>query len=337
MGNRTGRYTIQLENKPSILGCGSVAGEKEGQGPIGERFDRVYKDDTLGQKSWEKAEGKMQAEALGYALSKSGKAKEDIDVVFAGDLLNQCVSSSYGLMEYNLPFLGLYGACSTMAQALALAAIFVDAGCAGLAAASTSSHFCAAERQYRFPLEYGAQRTPSSQWTVTGAGAAVIGGNQPGRPYVSRVCFGKITDLGVTDINNMGAAMAPAAAETIMAFLKDTNTSVSDYDLITTGDLGSVGSSLLRTLLEQEGVNVGTKLADCGELIFSRELQQVHAGGSGAGCSAVVICSYILDKLTDGSLQKVLFVGTGALMSPTSVQQGENIPGIAHLVEFGRC
>ena len=237
------------------------------------------------------------------------------------------------MRESNVPLLGQFGACSTMAQTLGMAAVFVDSGAADLCSAVTSSHFCTAERQFRFPLEYGGQRTPTAQWTATASGSAVVGMGGNG-VHISAVCFGKINDLGVTDANNMGAAMAPAAADTIANFLTDTATTPDDYDLIVTGDLSQVGSELLRDLLERKGIKLGSKHADCGLMMYDREKQDVHAGGSGCGCAASILCSYFLSKLERRELNNILFVATGALMSPTSSQQGESIPGIAHLIHL---
>ncbi|MEG1778616.1 MAG: stage V sporulation protein AD, partial [Oscillospiraceae bacterium] len=247
---------------------------------------------------------------------------------------NQCISSTYGLRETGVPFIGLYGACSTMAESIGLAALFVEAGFADKAGAVTSSHFCAAERQFRFPLDYGGQRTPTAQWTVTGSGGAVVSNTPKQAPYVKAVTFGTIEDLGITDVNNMGAAMAPAAMATISNYFSDTASDANDVDLILTGDLGSVGSELLYHLMEEQGYNIRSKHKDCGNLIYYAKAQDVHAGGSGCGCSATVLCSYILPQLVSGDLKNVLFVATGALMSPTSVQQGESIPGVAHLVHL---
>ena len=268
------------------------------------------------------------------ALSKASIRPEAVDFVFAGDLLNQCISSSFGLMALGIPFLGQYGACSTMAQTIAAAGVFLESGAASLCGAVTSSHFCSAERQYRFPLEYGGQRPPTSQWTVTGAGAVLMSGHKPETPYLSAVTAGRIVERGVCDANNMGAAMAPAAAETLAAFLRDTQSEPGQYDLIATGDLGLVGSRLLRELLRREGIDLSENYRDCGLLIYDREKQDVHSGGSGCGCSASVLCSLILPKLAKKELRNVLFLATGALMSPTSVQQGSAIPCIAHLCHF---
>ena len=333
MAQRLGRYTLKMEHMPSVQGYAAVCGKKEGDGPLGKHFDFVYEDTTLGESSWEKAESRLQTDAVNRALQKAGVTSSDIDYIFAGDLLNQCISSTFGLRSLSIPFLGQYGACSTMAQTLAMSAILVETGAARRCVAVTSSHFCSAERQFRFPLEYGGQRTPTSQWTVTGSGAAVVG-NTGNSPYISAVTVGRITDLGIKDANNMGAAMAPAAYSTLTDFLKDTETSPADYDLIVTGDLGEVGSELLKELLQKDGIDISKKHVDCGLLIYNREKQDVHAGGSGCGCAGSVWCSYLLNRLKSGELKNILFMATGALMSPTSSQQGESIPGIAHLIHF---
>lgn len=336
MAKRIGRYTIQMENMPSIQGFASVCGKKEAEGPLGSEFDHAFDDTTLGESSWEKAESRLQSEAVNRAMDKAGVTASDIDFIFAGDLLNQCISSTFGLRSLNIPFLGQYGACSTMAQTLVLSSLMVETGVAERCIAVTSSHFCSAERQFRFPLEYGGQRTPTAQWTVTGSGAAVVG-NKGQSPIISEVTVGRIVDLGIKDAANMGAAMAPAAAETLNDFFKDTKTSASDYDLILTGDLGEVGSKLLIELLQRDGIDISQNHNDCGLMIYDKEKQDVHAGGSGCGCSASVLCSVILNRMKNGELNNVLFVATGALMSPTSQQQGESIPGIAHLVHLKSC
>lgn len=333
MAKRIGRYTLQMEHMPSIQGFAAVCGKKEAQGPLGKEFDCTFEDSTLGQSSWEKAESKLQTEAVNRALEKAELEPSDIDFIFAGDLLNQCISSTFGLRCLNIPFLGQYGACSTMAQTLALSSMMVETGLARKCVAVTSSHFCSAERQFRFPLEYGGQRTPTAQWTVTGSGAAIVG-NSGQSPFVSHITIGRITDLGIKDAANMGAAMAPAAAATITNFFDDTKTAPDDYDLILTGDLGDVGSKLLLELLEKNGIEVKGNHQDCGLMIYDKEQQDVHAGGSGCGCSASVLCSTILKRLKNGDLNNILFVATGALMSPTSQQQGESIPGIAHLINL---
>ncbi len=333
MPERKGQFTVMLSSRPTILGYAAVVGKKEGEGPLGRIFDAVFEDTTMGEKTWEKAESALQKEALTRALNKAGFSPSQVHFLFAGDLLNQNIASTFGLRETNIPLLGQFGACSTMAQTLAMAAIFVDSGAADVCSAVTSSHFCTAERQFRYPLEYGGQRTPTSQWTATAAGSAVVGMGGSG-PHIESVCIGRVTDLGVTDMNNMGAAMAPAAADTLYHYFQDTATKPDDYDMILTGDLSAVGSDLLRKLLEKKGYRLGDEYNDCGLLMYDRDRQDVHAGGSGCGCSAAVLCSYILGKMDRHELSSVLFVGTGALMSPTSSQQGESIPGIAHLVHL---
>ncbi len=333
MPERKGSYTIQLSNRPMILSYAAVVGKKEGEGPLGNVFDRVFEDTTLNEKTWEKAESDMQKEAVTCALNKAALSPSQVQHIFAGDLLNQCTASTYGLRELNIPLYGQFGACSTMAQTLSMAAIFVDSGAADICCAVTSSHFCTAERQFRFPLEYGGQRPPTAQWTATAAGAAVVGMGGSG-VRIAEVLGGRQVDLGVTDANNMGAAMAPAAADTLYRFFEDTHTSPSDYDLILTGDLAAVGSEMLHKLLEKKGYHLGDKHDDCGLMIYDRQKQDVHAGGSGCGCSAAVLCSDILQRMTAKKLHDVVFVGTGALMSPTTSQQGESIPGIAHLVHL---
>ena len=333
MAQRIGRYTLKLEHMPSVEGFASVCGKKESEGPLGDQFDRTYEDNTLGEASWEKAESRLQTEAVELAMRKANVTAAEIDYIFAGDLLNQCISSTFGLRSLNIPFLGQYGACSTMAQTLALSAIMVETGAARRCVAVTSSHFCSAERQFRFPLEYGGQRTPTAQWTVTGSGAAVVGGTGDS-PYVSAVTIGRIVDLGIKDANNMGAAMAPAAHATLTDFFHDTGTQPGDYDLILTGDLGEVGSKLLYELMEKDNIDLAPQHNDCGLMIFDRENQDVHAGGSGCGCSGSVLCSYVLKRLKSGELNNVLFMATGALMSTTSSQQGESIPGVAHLIQL---
>lgn len=332
MPKRCGQYTIALPSGPTILGYAAVGGKKEGEGPLGAYFDAIFEDTRLGKDTWEQAESALQREAMTRAVTKAGLSAEELHVLFAGDLLNQNVASTFGLREMGAALLGQFGACSTMGQTLALAAIFVDSGAADLCGAVTSSHFCTAERQFRFPLEYGGQRTPTNQWTATASGAVVVGRGEGVR--VQAVCVGRVQDMGVTDMNNMGAAMAPAAADTISRFLEDTDTTPEDYDLIITGDLGQVGSELCRQLMADKGYTLGGNYTDCGLLLFDRQRQDVHAGGSGCGCSAAVLCAHLLPMLERGELKNVLFCPTGALMSPTSSQQGESIPGICHAVHL---
>lgn len=332
MAERKGNHTILPSVTVYIESYASAVGPKEKSGPLGAWFDRAFDDEMLGEKSFEKAESRLQKTAVETALSKSGTAADDIDLIFAGDLLNQCIGSAYGLREFGIPFVGLYGACSTMALSLINASLAVDSGAAGKAIAVTSSHFCSSERQFRFPLEYGGQRPPTSQWTVTGAGAVQLGRSLKG-PTVEALTVGRIIDMDITDMNNMGAAMAPAAADTIERFLQDTGTAPTDYDLIITGDLGFTGSDLLHGLLQKDGIELSNH-NDCGMMIFDRKRQDVHSGGSGCGCSASVLCSYLLKKLGNGELKNILFCATGALMSPTACMQGESIPSIAHLLHI---
>ena len=336
LDSRVGKSTLRFSEGPCVESYASVVGKKEMEGPLGGWFDQCHQDTTLGEETWEKAESRMQKEAVQLALHKGGLQKEEIDCIFAGDLLNQCISSTFGLRELDIPFLGQYGACSTMAQTLAMAGVFVESGAARRAAAVTSSHFCSAERQFRLPLEYGGQRTPTAQWTATASGAVVVGRQAPGgggkTVRLREASFGRIMDFGVKDAANMGAAMAPAACRTLADYFADTGRRPEDFDLVLTGDLGQVGSSLLRELAEKEGLQLAPVHNDGGLMLYDLERQDVHAGGSGCGCSAAVLCSVVLGQMQAGKLRRVLFVGTGALMSPTSSQQGESIPGVAHLV-----
>ncbi len=335
MPKRIGRYTIELETNPAVVGFAAVAGKKEYEGPYGQYYDQCHTDTTLGESSWEKAESRLQNEAVQIALKKSKLKNTDIDCIFAGDLLNQCISSTFGLRSLDIPFLGQYGACSTMAQTLGIASLFVESGAAARTAAVTSSHFCSAERQFRLPLEYGGQRTPTAQWTATAAGAMILGARtqyQAAPVGIRAITFGRIVDFGLKDAANMGAAMAPAAANTLEDYFNDTGSNPQDYDLILTGDLGLIGSELLDELMNHEGKDIRSVHNDCGLMIYDRNKQDVHAGGSGCGCSAAILCSVILQQMSAGQLHKVLFIGTGALMSPTSQQQGESIPSVAHLV-----
>ncbi|MBQ9743382.1 MAG: stage V sporulation protein AD [Ruminococcus sp.] len=334
MTKRTGRYTFTFDSHPKILSFAAVAGPKESEGPLGECFDKIFYDPKVLMNSWEQAESEFQKEALSLAIKKAEAKGEDLDFIFAGDLLNQCISSSYGLKDFSIPYLGQYGACSTMAQSLIMGAITLESGVGRLCGCVTSSHFCSAERQYRFPLEYGGQRTPTAQWTVTGAGSCLLGYAKHPAPCITRACVGRILDAGVKDSANMGAAMAPAAAQTLCDFLSDSGQSVLDYDRIFTGDLGLVGSDILYTLCKEQGHDLRQNHSDCGLLIYDRQKQDVHAGGSGCGCAASVLCGHILPSMAAGKLKKILFIATGALMSSTSSQQGLSIPCIAHLVEI---
>ena len=328
---KCGRRSFRLENPPVITHWASIAGKKESEGPLGHTFDITSKDTYFGQKTWELAEQRMQQMALETLATKAGIQQSDFDLVFSGDLLNQCIGSSFTLRNMDIPHLGLYGACSTMAESLLMSSMAVGGGFADKVVAMTSSHFASSERQYRFPLGYGGQRTPTSQWTVTGSGAALVCSGGKG-PKIESCTIGTVCDLGIKDANNMGAAMAPAAYSTIRAHFEDLHTDVSAFDLIVTGDLGQTGKEALLALARQDGLSLGGKLTDCGTLIFDIATQDVHAGGSGCGCSAITLCSHLLDQLKRGKLKKILFCGTGALLSPTSTQQGLPIPGVCHAV-----
>ena len=327
---KIGTQTAALANPPSLAAWANVVGKKEGEGPLADTFDYIDGDDTFGESTWEKSESAMQKQALTLALNKAGQAASALDWLFSGDLLNQCIGSSFAARGQEVPFFGLYGACSTMGEGLALAAMTLDGGFGEWAAVTASSHFCSAERQYRTPLEYGGQRTPTSQWTATAAGAAVLAREGPG-PYITHVTVGKIVDKGVTDTNNMGAAMAPAAFDTIISHFNATGRSPGSYDMIFTGDLGTLGSELLVELLRKSGIQVKNH-GDCGAMLFDIKNQDVHCGGSGCGCCASVLTGYILNNLKAKTWKNILFFLTGALHSPTSAFQGESIPGICHAI-----
>ena len=324
--------TLRFCDSVSVLSTGSVVGEKEHTGPIGRVFDLYDETDRFGKKTWEKSEGEMQRLSLGIALSNGKFCERDIDAIFAGDLLNQCSASAYGLLDYDVPYFGLYGACSTAAESIMLSAISVSAGSFERCAAVTSSHNCSSERQFRTPLEYGAQRSPTAQWTVTGSGAFIIG--RGGSVRIAEALPGIVVDKGINDVSNMGAAMAPAAAHTLKRYLECGEAGLDDIDLIVTGDLGYEGGSIFCELLLAEGYDVRKKYNDCGMMIYSRGEQDMHSGGSGCGCSAVVMASYIIPKIARGELCNVLFIGTGAMMSPSSIQQGLSIPSVGHLLRF---
>ncbi len=322
-----------------IISGASAVGGKEFEGPLGACFDFHDPTDSFGQKTFERSEAEMQRLVLASAISRIGAKAGDIDALFAGDLLNQCVSSAYGLLEYDIPYFGLYGACSTAAEGLMLASVFASKGIARMAAAVTSSHNSSAERQYRNPLEYGGQRTPTAQWTVTGAGAFVVSNAENVHredvfAEVAEAFPGIVVEKGITDAANMGAAMAPAAADTLLNYFEASGTSPSDYDMIVSGDLGREGVSILGEFLSASGVDASEKLYDCGMMIYDAEAQDVHAGGSGCGCSAVVLASHLLPKLKSGELSEILFYGTGAMMSPSSLKQGLAIPAVAHLLRL---
>ena len=316
----------------TISSSASVVGKHERRGPLGERFDLFDKSDKFGKDTWEEAESEMQRLAFNTALKKLPEADRVLDVLFAGDLLNQCVGSSYGLLDFDLPYFGLYGACSTCAEGIMLASLGVSAGYFDRACAVTSSHYCSAERQYRSPVEYGAQRSPTAQWTVTGAGAFII--DKKGSIKVTEGLPGIVVEKGICDASNMGAAMAPAAADTLLRYFKASELSPSDFDLIVTGDLGIEGGSILCELMASEGVDIRPQYNDCGAIIYDAKRQDKHAGGSGCGCSAVVLSSYLCPALKSGELKNILFIGTGAMMSPSSIQQGQAIPAVAHLLRM---
>jgi len=329
---KLGTQTIRFSSPPTILSTANTAGKKEGEGPLCATFDTISQDDRFGQSSWEKAEQFMQETALKTALEKISLSVSHLDYLLAGDLLNQCISSSFAARGSNVPFLGLYGACSTMGESILLASTLLDGGFGRLAAAVTSSHFCTAERQYRTPLQYGGQRTPTAQWTATAAGAVILGTEGTG-PKVTCATVGKIVDKGITDANNMGAAMAPAAYDTLQAHFRDTGRTPAYYDLVVTGDLGKLGSEILRDFFQQDGAKL-TNHNDCGLLLFDLVHQDVHCGGSGCGCSAAVLTGYLMRGLKNGTWKKILFCPTGALLSPTSTMQKESIPSICHAISI---
>lgn len=327
-----GKQSIHFEKKPYIIASASIVGSKEAEGPMGKLFDKVGYDDSFGAQNWEEAESRLQKEALEIAISKAGLTKQDVQMVFAGDLLGQSIASSFGLAGYQLPHVGLYGACSTCGLSLTMGAAMVSAGFAERVACITSSHFASAEKEFRFPLSYGNQRPKSATWTVTGSGAFLLSAKpeKGTRAMVEGVTVGKIMDYGVKDSMNMGACMAPAAADTIKQNLEDFGRVPQDYDKIITGDLGMVGQKLLFDLLSEQGIDISRQHMDCGIEIYENEKQHTDAGGSGCGCSAVVLSAYILKKLEEGVWKRVLFVPTGALLSKTSYNEGQTIPGIAH-------
>lgn len=336
MTKRIGTQTIKFENKPRIISTTSVVGPKEGEGPLRDYFDIILSDDLDGKDSFEKAESSMMYKAIQETIKKRNLKESNINYLVAGDLLNQTAASNFAARDVDIPFIGLYGACSTMSESLGVASILVDGEYADYTIASTSSHFSSAERQFRFPLEMGSQRTPTAQWTVTGSGAMLLS-KKGDFPYTTYFTVGKIKDYGQTDINDMGSAMAPAAVDTLKQHFKDTGRKPKDYDLIASGDLGNLGKKVTQELIKEYGYDISKNYIDCGDEIFDKEVQKVQCGGSGCGCSAVVSCGYIYKNLLKGKFKKVLLVSTGALMSPTTSLQGESIPGIAHAVsiEFG--
>ena len=323
---------LRFDGGAAIVSAASVVGKYEYEGPLGDCFDLHDSTDKFGMKTWEKAESEMQRLAFNTALAKVSASEREVDALFAGDLLNQCVGSSYGLLDFDIPYFGLYGACSTAAEGLMLSAMMTSAGYFSTCAAVTSSHYCSAERQYRTPLEYGAQRSPTAQWTVTGAGAFMV--RREGTIRIADALPGIVVEKGINDASNMGAAMAPAAADTILRYFRYGDHRPEEFDLIVTGDLGWEGGSILCDLLLAEGLDIRSRYNDCGMMIYDREGQDMHAGGSGCGCSAVVLASHLCPRLERGDLRQILFIGTGAMMSPASIQQGESIPAVAHLLRI---
>lgn len=329
-----GNQTIYFRNRPKIISVSTIAGTKECEGIIGRYVERALSDDMFGEKTYEKAECKMLSYVIDGAITNAGLKREEVDMLVSGDLLNQIISASFAARDFSIPFLGVYGACSTMAESLAVAAAFVDGGFCRRAVAATGSHFASAERQYRYPLELGTTRPPQSQWTVTGAGGALIAAQGDGIA-ITEATLGKVVDYGITDVNNMGAAMAPAAADTILAHFRGTREELESYDLIVTGDLGALGSRILKDLTWEKGLDISKNHVDCGEIVYN-VIEDEFQGGSGAGCSAIVLNSYLHAKMMAGALRKILFVATGALLSPVSSGQGESIPCIAHAVVLER-
>ena len=330
---KIGKQTISFDTPPTILETACIVGPKEANGPLSTYFDKCLDDEFWGEKSWEKAESKIIRETVNLAISKSKIPTENIDYCFAGDLLNQSISSDFGLRDSNIPFFGVFGACSTFVESMCIGSVFVEGNAATNVICATSSHFCSAEKQFRFPLELGTQRTPTAQWTVTGAGAAVLTSNGQG-PYITNITPGKIVDMGIKDANNMGAAMAPAALDTLITHFKDTGRNPSYYDAILTGDLGYIGKDILTDMAKTEGYNIKANYNDCGVLIFDKEKQDTHSGGSGCACVASVFSGYLFKQLKEKKYKRILVIATGALMNSTSSQQGETIPGIAHAISI---
>ena len=328
---KIGSQTIKFDNPITILDTACIVGPKEADGPLAKYFDKCLEDEFWGEETWEKAESKIIKENVNSVILKSGIAATDIDFCFAGDLLNQCISSSFGLRELNMPFFGVFGACSTFVESMCLGSVFIASGAASNVLCATSSHFCSAEKQFRFPLELGNQRPPTAQWTVTGSGAAILSTNGTG-PKITYITPGKIVDMGIKDANNMGAAMAPAALDTLITHLKDTDRKPSYYDAIITGDLGHIGKDIVMELAETKGYNIKSIYNDCGVLMFDKNTQDTHSGGSGCACIGTVFSGYFFKQLKDRKLNRILLIATGALTNATTSQQGESIPGIAHAV-----
>ena len=331
-----GKASLAFENGPQILGKASVAGKKEGEGPLGEQFDIIEPDPLLGCENWEEAESALQKEAADLVIERAGLVRSEVRYLFAGDLLGQLIATSFGTVDLELPLFGLYGACSTIGEALCLGAMTVEAGYADYVMALSSSHFASAEKQFRFPLEYGNQRPRSTTWTVTGSGAFILG-KKGGSVRISGITPGRIVDMGLKDSMNMGACMAPAACDTICRSLEDFEREPEDYDRIITGDLGQVGTTILLDFMKSRGHDIRRQHRDCGTMIFDAETQDTHSGGSGCGCSALVLAAEILPKLMTGQWQRVLFLPTGALLSSVSFNEGNSVPGIAHGVILEHC
>lgn len=328
---RIGKRTVKMQNKPTIISTASIVGPKEGEGPLKDYFDMILTDDLYGEKTWELAESKMVQTVMEKAVKKVGKKLSDVNYMLGGDLINQILPASFAARELGIPFFGIYGACSTMAEGMCLASMIVDGGFADLVLSGTSSHYCTAERQFRFPLELGNQKPMTAQWTVTGSGGVLIAPNGEG-PKIKYVTVGKVIDKGIDDGNNMGAAMAPAAIDTIYSYFEDTKDDPNSFDIIATGDLGVLGKQITEDLLKKRGVDISKVYTDCGIEIFNLEEQDVHCGGSGCGCSGSVFAGYIYEKLIKKEFNKVMLVSTGALLSPTSTLQKQTIPCVAHAV-----
>ena len=342
MDNKIGKQTFLFHNRPNIIGASAVVGAKEGKGPMKQWFDVILDDDTYGEKTWEKSESKMLKKSILLSMEKAGKEKHEIDAILSGDLINQLMSSSFMARDMSIPFLGLYGACSTMTESLTLGSVLIDGGYAGNVVAAASSHYCTAERQFRMPLEHGNQRPPSAQWTVTGCGSMIlsagkregdqlIGGKKAKNVSITHATIGKIVDAGIKDANQMGAAMAPATVDTLYQHLQDTSREPSFYDVILTGDLGYVGKKIMIDMMKKKGIDIASVYDDCGTLMYG-ENQDTHSGGSGCGCSASIFCGRIFKEMREGAIRNALLISTGALLSTISSQQGESIPGIAHAV-----
>ena len=334
MNKQCGSQSLRFDNPPAIVAGAAVVGPKEGEGPLAKYFDKISSDILFGKESWEKAESEMVRQGISLAVEKAGLELDQIRYILAGDLLNQGTGSTFGVRSLNRPFFGLFGACSTMGEAMGLGAVLIDGGYADYVAAAASSHFCAAEKTFRFPLELGTQRAPTASWTVTGDGAVVLASSNiyKDKPRITGITTGKIVDMGIKDVNNMGAAMAPAAADVMAAHFKDFGIQANYYDQIVTGDLGHVGSELLVMLMQEQGYDISQNHTDCGIEIFDKETQNTLAGGSGCGCSAVTFAGYLLHRLNKREINRLLFIPTGAMHSVTTAQQGESIPGMAHAV-----